>query len=81
MAAKIFDPGILRKQENDAGEIMRSNNNPLLLTYDGKLLKELAFTVVQMEGSRRSRIGLLLQQKNDAEKLKSYLQKEYNLEK
>ncbi|MDQ2721464.1 MAG: hypothetical protein M3Z26_17135 [Bacteroidota bacterium] len=60
---------------------MRSNNNPLILTYDGTLLKELAFTGVQMEGSRRSRIGMLLQQKNDAVKLRSYLQKEYHLEK
>ena len=80
VAEKIFDPGVLRRQENDAGEIMRSNNNPLLVTYDSKLLKELAFTVVQMEGSRRSRLGMLLQQKTDAEKLKAYLQKEYHLE-
>jgi hypothetical protein len=79
VAEKNFDAGILRQQENDAGEIMRSNNNPLLLTYDGMLLKELAFTVVQMEGSRRSRIGMLLQQKNDAEQLRSYLQRQYNL--
>ena len=80
VAAKIFDAEILRRQENDASEIMRSNNNPLLLTYDGRLLKELAFTVVQMGGSRRSRLGMLLQQKTDAEKLKAYLQKEYHLE-
>ncbi len=80
VAAKIFDAKILRTQENEAGEIMRTNNNPLLLTYDGMSLKELAFTVVQMEGSRRSRIGMLLKQKTDAVNLKAYLQKEYHLE-
>ncbi len=80
VAAKIFDAKILRTQENEAGEIMRTNNNPLLLTYNGMSLKELAFTVVQMEGSRRSRIGMLLKQKKDAVNLKAYLQKEYHLE-
>ena len=52
----------------------------LLLSYDGNLLKELAFHVVQMGGSRRSRLNILQTQKAQAEKLRSYLQKEYHLE-
>ncbi|MGN6247761.1 MAG: hypothetical protein ACTHNG_05360 [Ginsengibacter sp.] len=79
VAAKIFDPEILRRQESNAGVIMRSNDSPTLLTYDNNLLKQLAFSVVQMGGSRRYRLGLLKAQKLQAEKLKSYLQKEYHL--
>jgi hypothetical protein len=79
VAAQIFDPAILRRQESNTGTIMRSNNSPALLTYDNNLLKQLAFTVVQMGGSRRYRLGLLQAQKLQAERLKSYLQKEYHL--
>jgi len=79
VAAQIFDPAILRRQESNTGLIMRSNDSPALLTYNNNLLKELAFTVVQMGGSRRYRLGLLQAQKLHAEKLKSYLQKEYHL--
>jgi hypothetical protein len=55
---------------------MRNNDAPALLSYDNNLLKQLAFTVVQMGGSRRYRLGLLPAQKIQAEHLKSYLQKE-----
>ncbi len=81
VAALIFDPEILRRQESNTGVIMRSNDSPALLTYDNNLLKQLAFTVVQMGGSRRYRLGLLQAQKLQAEKLKSYLQKEYHFKK
>ncbi len=77
VAAHIFDPEILRRQESPTGVITRSDDSPVLLTYDNNLLKRLAFTVVQMGGSRRYRLGLLQAQKIQAEKLKSYLQKEY----
>ena len=80
VAAKILDPGILRKQENNTGEIMRSNDNPTLITYDGGLLKELAFHTLQMNGSRRSKIVLLENLKKTAVDLKSSLQKEYHPE-
>jgi hypothetical protein len=79
VAAQIFDPAILRRQESNTGAIMRSNDSPALLTYDNNLLKQLAFTVVQMGGSRRYRLGLLQAQKLQAERLKSYLQQEYHL--
>jgi hypothetical protein len=79
VAAKIFNPAILRRQENDASEIMRSHDNPSLLSYDANLLKESGFHVVQMSGSRRSRLGMLHTQKAEAVQLKLYLQKEYHL--
>ena len=81
VAAKIFDPSILRRQQNNLGEILRSNDNPALRTYDADLLKELGFHVLQMNGSRRSKLGMLGNLKKTAINLKSYLQKEYQLEK
>jgi hypothetical protein len=80
VAAKILDPGILRKQENENGEILRSNNNPQLITYDANMLKELGFHTLQMNGSRRTKIGMLENLKKTAASLRSYLQKEYHLE-
>ena len=80
VAAKIFDPGILRKQENDAGDIMRSNDNPQLITYDANLLKELGFHTLQMNGSKRGKLAMFEALKKTAVDLKSYLQKEYHLE-
>ena len=81
VAAKIFNPGILRRQENNASEIIRSHYNPSLLSYEANLLKELGFHVLQMSGSRRSRLGVLQAQRAKALQLKSYLQEEYHLEK
>jgi hypothetical protein len=78
VAAKIFDPAILRRQENDEGYIMRSNDNPSLLSYDASQLKELGFHAVQMSGSRRTKLRMLQAQKEKAVQLKSYLQKEYH---
>ncbi len=80
VAAKILDPAVLRRQENDAGDILRSTDDPLLQTYDGGMLKELAFHALQMNGSRRGKIVMLKNLKQTAMNLKSYLQKEYHLE-
>ena len=80
VAANIFDAAILRRQENDESYIMRSHDRPALLTYDSKQLKELGFHVVQMNGSRRSKLRMLQAQKAKALQLKLYLEKEYNLE-
>ena len=72
--------GILRRQENDQSEILRSNDNPSLITYNTELLKELEFHTLQMNGSRRSKIGMLENLKKTAINLRSYLQKEYHIE-
>ena len=79
VGAKILDPGILRKQETDKGEIQRSNDNPSLLTYDANALKELGFHTLQMNGSRRSKILLLENMKSSGEDLVSYLKNKYHL--
>jgi hypothetical protein len=79
IAVKILDPGILRRQENKDGTITRSTDNPLLRSYDAGLLKELEFYAVQMNGSRRSMIPMLIVLRKNAEELIEYLQKQYHL--
>lgn len=70
---------ILRRQEDSSGNILRSNDNPSLLSYGDNLLKELGFAVVEMGGSRRGRLNMLQAQKQTAFALRKYLQKEYHL--
>lgn len=79
LAAKIFEPGIMRKQESAEGGIMRSTNNPQLRTYDAELLKELSFHGLQMNGSRRSRLAELKRLETSAKELLATLQKSYHL--
>jgi hypothetical protein len=79
VAARIFNSGILRKQEDEKSEIVRSNYNPQLITYDANMLNEVGFLTLQMNGSRRSKIGILEKLKKSAVDLQFYLQKEYCL--
>ncbi len=75
IAAKILDPAILRRQENENGAIERSNDNPSLRTYDIEMLKEMAYHTIQMNGSRRSKVLLFEKLKSSAEQLNEYLKK------
>lgn len=79
VAAKIFDPAILREQEGIDGEIKPGNSDPSLLTYDGIMLKELAFHTLQMAGSRRSKILMLENLKKNAAVLLNYLKGQYQI--
>ncbi|MFZ9387449.1 MAG: hypothetical protein ACO25B_06170 [Chitinophagaceae bacterium] len=79
VAARILDPGVLRSQETDSGEIRRSNNNPSLRTYDPELLKEMAFHTLQMNGSRRSKLQILETLKKGAVDLEAFLKDRYRL--
>ena len=79
IAAKVLDPGILRRQENDNGKILRSTDNPVLRTYDKELLKEMGFHALQMNGSRRTKLLILEALKKNAEDLIGYLKKNYHL--
>ncbi len=78
--ARILDPGILKRQESNNGEILRSNDNPALRTYDLELLKELGFHALQMNGSRRSKLPMLENLKKEGNELINFLTKEYKLE-
>lgn len=79
IAARILDPVIFRRQEGPGGQILRSDDNPALRTYDSELLKELAFHVVQMNGSRRSRLAMLEHLKLTSENLLKTLRDNYRL--
>jgi len=73
VAGRILDPAILRSAEQEDGGILRSTNNPSLQTYDPVSLKELAFHALQMNGSRRGKIGLLENLKKTADELIAYI--------
>ncbi len=79
-ASRIIDPGVYRRQENKNGTIRRSNDNPSLLSYDARLLKQMEFHAVQMNGSRRSLIPLVDAMKQSAASLLKYLQDTYHIE-
>jgi hypothetical protein len=79
-AAKVIDPGIYRRQENPDGTINRSTDNPLLLSYDPLLLKQMEFHAVQMNGSRRSMIPLIQVLRDSAKELLTYLQSTYHID-
>jgi hypothetical protein len=79
IAARIFDPAILRRQETNDGEILRSYDNPAIRTYDSELLKELGFHTLQMNGSRRSKLLILEQLKKSGAGLMVYLKDKYRL--
>ncbi len=80
VAAKIFDPGVLRRQETINGEILRDQDNHLLRTYDAELLKELSFHTLQMNGSRRGKIVMLQNLRKTAGDLVLFLKNTYHLE-
>ncbi len=79
IAARIFDPLTMRKQESEEGIINRSNYNPLLRSYDPEQLKELGYHALQMNGSRRSKRSMLETLKQSAEELIIFLKKQYNI--
>jgi len=79
IAAKIFDPGVLRSRETVEGKILRSNDHPALNTYDAGLLKELGFHTLQMNGSRRSKLQILETLKKVAGDLVTYLKGKYHM--
>lgn len=79
VAAKVFDPAILRSQETDRGDIIRSTDNPQLRTYEPGLLKEFSFHVLQMNGSRRSKKIMLENLKHSATELREFLIKQYDI--
>ena len=79
LAAKIFDPLVLRIMEREDGQISRHANNPALRTYDPELLKELGVYIVYLNGTRR---GILPEEENlkqAGNDLIIYLEKEYHL--
>ena len=79
-ASNIFDPVVFRHQEKANGQIGRGNDNPPLLSYDPKLLKQLSLFVVYLNGSRRSIAPDLENIKQNSIELIQFLKNKYHLE-
>ncbi|MGN6165357.1 MAG: hypothetical protein ACTHOF_12530 [Flavisolibacter sp.] len=79
-ASNILDPVVFRRQENADGIITMGNDNPPLLTYDAKLLKQLSLYIVYLNGSRRSIVPVLKNIKQKAGELVQFLQNKYDLQ-
>lgn len=80
IASKIFDPAVFRKQEDEIGNIVKSDYNPVLRRYDPELMKELALYTIYLNGTRKSKLRLLGHMKIKVNELIQYLQAKYRLE-
>jgi len=79
-ASNIFNPVVFHRQETADGVIIRGNENPPLLSYDQKLLKQLSLYIVYLNGSRRSIIPDLENIKQNSNELIQFLQNKYHLQ-
>ncbi|HWC53252.1 MAG TPA: hypothetical protein VG676_06685 [Chitinophagaceae bacterium] len=80
LASKIFEPAVFISMETQDGEIVRTDKNPPLQSYDPALIKQFSVFAVYMNGSAR---GITTEAKKLHEKGKAiieYLQKEYHLQ-
>ncbi len=80
LAIDVFHPVIFDSIALPGNEIIRPNGNPLLLTYDSKILLRLSGMISYMKNSR---MGLAKQEANmkaAAVNLISIIKKEYHLE-
>lgn len=80
LASRIFDPPVFISMELKNGDIIRTEKNPPLQTYDPALLKQFSVFAVYMNGSARGITTAAKQLLETGKTLIDYLQKEYNLE-
>jgi len=80
LASKIFDPAVFISMEMKEGEIIRTDKNPPLQSYDPSTIKQLSVFAVYMNGSARGLLGMAKELNNKGKELIDYLQKEYHLE-
>jgi hypothetical protein len=80
VAAKIFDPNIFLKMEDENGDIKRIVENPPLRNTDNELLQELSAFSVYMHGTKKTAIKTDNDLKTEGADLIDYLKKEYHLE-
>lgn len=80
IAANVFEPSALARQDDGKGGIRRSLDNPPLQKNAGQFVKQLAVDAIYMNGSRRGIISADEELLLSARELLDYLQKEYHLE-
>jgi hypothetical protein len=74
VAARIFDPVILRRQEDNKGVVTRSSDDPQLANIDPQAIRELSYYIIQINGSRRGLISMMESLRKEAEELSRYLE-------
>ena len=80
VAAKIFDPTVFLKMEDDNGDIQRITDNPPLRNDDNELLQELSVFSVYMHASKKTVMAIDNDIKKVGVELMEYLRKEYHVE-
>ena len=80
VASRIFDPAVFTSMETKNGEIIRTDKNPPLQTYDPGIIKQLSLFAVYMNGSGRGILRETEELKRKGKIMTAYLQKEYHLE-
>ena len=80
IAAKLFDPNVFLKMEDNNGDIKRLSDNPPLRNADNELFQELSVFAVYMHGTKKTVIRTDADLKVAAADLIEYLKKEYHLE-
>ena len=80
IASQVFDAAVFTSMEMKNGEIVRTDQNPPLQSYDPNLIKQLSLFAVYMNGSGRGIMQSVKELKQKGEVMMAYLQKEYHLE-
>ena len=81
LASRVFDPAVFTSMETKNGdEIIRTDKNPPLQTYDPGIIKQLSVFAVYMNGSGRGILRETEELKRKGKIMTAYLQKEYHLE-
>lgn len=80
LASKVFDPAVFISMEMKNGEVIRTDKNPPLQSYDVPIIKQLSVFAVYMNGSARGIHQLAEQIHKKGKELIDYLQKEYHIE-
>ena len=80
VAAKIFDPNVFLKMEDENGDIKKMADNLPLRNNDNDLLQQLSVFSVYMHGTKKTIINTDDDLKIEGEVLIKYLQKVYHLE-
>ena len=80
LASRIFDPAVFISMEMKNGDVIRTDKNPPLQSYDPSTIKQFSVFAVYMNGSARGLLLLAEKLNNKGKELIDYLQKEYHLE-
>ncbi|HVT85163.1 MAG TPA: hypothetical protein VHD35_08155 [Chitinophagaceae bacterium] len=79
LASRIFDPAVFISMEKKNGDIIRTEKNPPLQSYDPALIKQFSVFAVYMNGSARGIMTVAKELHEKGKAIIEYLQNEYHL--